>query len=88
MGLGSCGWTSSDSDFIVALNQPMAQSDNHCGKQVSIQNTEKGVTQQATVVDECPGCAYGSLDMSPSLFKALNNGDTSEGEFPISWSFN
>lgn len=86
-GLGACGWTSSDSDFIVALNEPMYQIDSHCGEKVAIHNPAKGTWAVATVVDECPGCAWGSLDMSPALFSALNQGDMDEGVFHIGWHF-
>lgn len=87
VGLGACGWTSSDADFIVALNTPQYSQDSHCGQQVAILNQQNGVWQTATVVDECPGCADGSLDMSPALFAALNGGNMDQGVFPIGWHF-
>lgn len=89
VGLGACGWTNSDSDFVVAIDSAMYSGGSHCGKQLSITNTKTGQTQSAQAVDECPTCSSnGSLDMSPSLFSALNNGNMDDGEFPISWSFN
>lgn len=63
-------------------------SSSQCGQSISITNTKTGQTQSATVEDECPGCGSGSLDLSPSLFKALNNGNTDDGTFPITWSTN
>ncbi|ADV25732.1 hypothetical protein I315_04449 [Cryptococcus gattii Ru294] len=48
---------------------------------------QNGQQQQAKIVDMCPGCAEGSLDMSPTLFGALNNNDLDAGVFPISWDF-
>lgn len=86
-GLGSCGNTNSDSDAIVAMNSAQYSS-GQCGKTVSITNTKTGQTQTGTVQDECPGCGSGSLDLSSSLFKSLNNGNTDDGTFPISWSIN
>ena len=90
VGLGACGWTNSDSDFIVALNSPQytAQNGANCGQWLTITNEQNGNTAQAYVADECPGCADGSLDMSPSLFSQLANGNMDEGVFPISWHFN
>ena len=44
---------------------------------VTIQNNENGNQVQAKIVDECPGCAWGSLDMSPAVFGDLNNGSES-----------
>lgn len=46
---------------------------------MTITNTQNGKTAQAFVADECPTCDYGSLDMSPALFGALNNGNYDEG---------
>ncbi|SPO21666.1 uncharacterized protein UTRI_01149_B [Ustilago trichophora] len=86
-GLGACGWTNSGSDFIVAMNAPEWNGGSHCGQTITITNNQNGNTQQAQVVDLCPGCSYGSLDMSTSLFSALNNGNMDAGVFPISWSF-
>jgi len=50
-------------------------------------NTKTGNVQNAKIVDLCPGCSSGDLDMSPTLFGALNNGDMDAGVFPISWDF-
>lgn len=86
-GLGACGWTNSGSDFIVAMNAPEWAGGNHCGQTVTITNNKNGNTQSAQVADLCPGCSYGSLDMSTGLFAALNNGNMDDGVFPISWSF-
>lgn len=65
----------------------MYNEEPHCGKQVAILNQQKGIWQYATVVDSCPGCVAGSLDMSPSLFAALNEGNMDQGVFPIGWHF-
>lgn len=54
---------------------------------MTITNEKNGNTQTATVADLCPGCGYGSLDMSEGLFSALNNGNMGDGVFPISWYF-
>ncbi|CDR98905.1 hypothetical protein [Sporisorium scitamineum] len=78
-GLGACGWTNSGSDFIVAMNAPEWNGGANCGKTITITNTQNGNTQQAQVVDLCPGCSWGSLDMSTSLFSALNNGNMDAG---------
>lgn len=85
-GLGACGGTNQDSDFIVALNAPQygnGYPGPECGKQVSI--SYNGKTTTATIVDKCPGCAYGDLDMSPSLFEFF--ADKGVGRFQMSWEF-
>ena len=69
------------------MNAPEWNGGSHCGQTVTITNNQNGNTQQAQVADLCPGCGYGSLDMSTGLFSALNNGNMDAGVFPISWSF-
>ncbi|EPQ29001.1 uncharacterized protein PFL1_03291 [Pseudozyma flocculosa PF-1] len=89
-GLGACGGYNSGSDFIVALNAAqygdMGQRSSWCGKQITITYPVLGITQHATVVDVCPGCAYGSLDMSRGLFGALSNQNFDLGVFQMSWT--
>jgi len=71
----------------VALNQPQYQSADYCNRFLVVENTQNGATAVAKVRDECPGCAEGSLDMSPDLFKAISTGGLDEGVFPIKWSW-
>ncbi|KAA1094623.1 hypothetical protein PGT21_026961 [Puccinia graminis f. sp. tritici] len=82
---GACGDTNSASDLIVAMNHAQYEGGAPCHKTVSITNKANGKTVKAKVTDECPPCGYGSLDLSPSAFKAL--GDMDEGILPISWEF-
>ncbi|WAQ83629.1 hypothetical protein PtA15_4A77 [Puccinia triticina] len=74
-GTGACGDTNSQSDFIVAMNQAQYEGGSPCHKTVSIKNDATGKTVQAQVTDKCPGCAFGSLDLSPSAFQAIGNMD-------------
>ncbi|KII95727.1 hypothetical protein PLICRDRAFT_170337 [Plicaturopsis crispa FD-325 SS-3] len=83
VGLGNCGKTSVDSDHIVALATSKYASGAHCNKKVTIK--ANGVTKTATVMDSCPSCASGDLDMSPSLFKEFASLDV--GVLDITWSF-
>ncbi|OAV89517.1 hypothetical protein PTTG_04128 [Puccinia triticina 1-1 BBBD Race 1] len=84
-GTGACGDTNSQSDFIVAMNQAQYEGGSPCHKTVSIKNEATGKTVQAKVTDECPGCGFGSLDLSPSAFQAIGNME--QGVLPISWQF-
>ncbi|KAL9935340.1 hypothetical protein V8E36_005688 [Tilletia maclaganii] len=90
-GLGNCGTTVSPNAMVVALNTAQYGStstvSSHCFKTVTITNLKNGNTHTAMVQDSCPTCSYGDLDMSVSLFSALNNGNLDDGIFPISWSF-
>ncbi|KAF8212414.1 RlpA-like double-psi beta-barrel-protein domain-containing protein-containing protein [Mycena galopus ATCC 62051] len=86
-GLGACGGTNSDSDFIVALNQDTfgySYPSQYCYKKITM--TYNGKTTTATIVDSCPGCpSSGGLDLSPGLFSFF--ADQSEGVIYGDWSF-
>ncbi|KAI1357888.1 RlpA-like double-psi beta-barrel-protein domain-containing protein-containing protein [Xylaria arbuscula] len=80
-GLGACGETSSDSETVVALSP--AQYDGACGKTITI--TKDGKTATAKVVDKCPACASGAIDVSSTVFKSL--ADMAVGRTTVEWSF-
>ncbi|KAI0689120.1 RlpA-like double-psi beta-barrel-protein domain-containing protein-containing protein [Cytidiella melzeri] len=82
-GLGACGKTNSDSDFIVALNSPQYGSGGHCFDTITI--SYGGKSTQAQIVDECPGCPEGGLDLSPGLFSFFASEDA--GVIYGSWNF-
>ncbi|KAI1119570.1 riboflavine-aldehyde-forming enzyme [Nemania sp. NC0429] len=79
-GLGSCGQTNGNNDAVVALS---ASQSGYCGKSIRIHY--KGKTTTAKVVDKCPGCASGSIDVSPVVFDQLANRD--QGRVPVTWEF-
>ncbi|KAG6866385.1 hypothetical protein C0991_004668 [Blastosporella zonata] len=85
VGLGSCGQTNVDSDYIVALNPTTYAGGAHCGKKIQITDKATGVHAVATVRDTCPGCGVDDLDMSPSLFSHFEN--LSKGVFEVEWNF-
>ncbi|KNZ74866.1 hypothetical protein J132_05864 [Termitomyces sp. J132] len=87
VGLGSCGQTNVDSDYIVALNPKTYAGGAHCGKKIRITDKATGVSAIATVRDTCPGCGTGDLGtyMSPSLFSHFESLD--KGTFKVEWSF-
>jgi expansin (peptidoglycan-binding protein) len=84
VGLGACGWTNTDSENVVAINAPQWEAGKHCGQWVTI--TGAAGTAKAKVVDLCPGCASGDLDMSPVLFEATI-GSKDIGRAKMEWSF-
>lgn len=91
VGLGACGVTNTDSELIAALNVEqfnqfgsMSNGNPVCGKTATLHYQGKSVT--VTIQDKCPGCAYGSLDLSPAAFTQL--ADKSLGRIQITWSFN
>lgn len=70
VGLGACGQYNVATDFIVALNTPQFGSGYpgpNCFKTITM--SYGGKTTTATIMDECPGCPYGGLDLSRGLFQ-------------------
>ncbi|CAO3632092.1 unnamed protein product [Mucor hiemalis] len=90
VGSGSCGEFDTDSDLVVAVNKAqMANGANpnqnpYCDNMVYITG-DKGSTS-AKVVDTCPACGDGALDMSPTVFEKVC-GSLSIGVCTISWKF-
>ncbi|KAJ9099258.1 hypothetical protein QFC21_004139 [Naganishia friedmannii] len=85
-GLGACGQTNTDSDYIVALNSAQyggGYPGPECFKQIQI--SANGKTATATIMDECPTCSYGELDLSPSLFNHFADFDA--GIFEMTWDY-
>lgn len=80
-GLGSCGYTNSDSEYVVAVSAA-TMSKALCGCNANI--CYKGKCLSAKIVDTCPGCPAGGLDASPSLFSAFANQDL--GHITVTWS--
>lgn len=75
VGLGSCGWTSTDGEAVVAIptdlmnNGPNPNNNPLCGTYITI--SYAGQTHQAKIVDTCAGCLSTSIDLSPTLFTTV-----------------
>ncbi|CAO3671656.1 unnamed protein product [Rhizopus stolonifer] len=82
VGLGSCGNTNSDSELVAALSSSLMQSGSYCGHSITINSAGKSVIVK--VVDSCPGCAQGDVDLSPTAFRKLASLD--KGRISITWS--
>ncbi|OBZ68318.1 Papain inhibitor [Grifola frondosa] len=83
-GLGACGAYSQPTDLIVALSPSEYVGGAHCYQHIGV--NYNGNFVDATVVDECPGCASGSIDLSPSAFEQL--APLSAGRlYGVSWNY-
>ncbi|KAI0322710.1 RlpA-like double-psi beta-barrel-protein domain-containing protein-containing protein, partial [Amylostereum chailletii] len=80
---GACGKHNTAGDFIVALNQAQWDNGAHCWKMINIDYAGKSL--QAQIVDLCPGCKPGGLDLSPAVFNSFASPD--EGNIFGSWTF-
>lgn len=85
-GMGACGQHSSSSDMITAISKSIWDGGAHCGKSAKVcKASDKSHCVTVKIVDECPSCSAGSLDLSPAAFKGL--ADLSVGEVKITWSY-
>ncbi|KAI1814454.1 RlpA-like double-psi beta-barrel-protein domain-containing protein-containing protein [Poronia punctata] len=80
-GLGACGWTNGANELVAAVSP--SQYSGNCGKRATIR--KDGKTVHVKVVDKCPGCKSGSIDVSPAAFKTL--ADLGVGRTGVTWSF-
>ncbi|MCO5565433.1 hypothetical protein L7F22_019106 [Adiantum nelumboides] len=89
VGMGNCGWSSSSNEYVVALNTAQygstSQVSGACGQTITI--NYNGKSAQAKIVDSCPTCPYGALDLSTGLFSYLTNGNMGLGEIQMNWSW-
>jgi len=92
VGIGACGRRNSDSELVVALNAPQfdpqtpggnPNNNRLCGRRVRL--NFQGRSADATIVDRCPGCRNGDLDLSPALFQRFASLGT--GRIRGTWDF-
>lgn len=83
-GLGACGQTNNDNDAVAAVSSAVYSSGGACNKQATLHYNGKSTTVK--VVDLCPSCATGSIDVSPSAFQKL--APLSAGRVQITWELN
>jgi expansin len=84
-GDGACSFgVSADNPLLVgAMNAPDYDNSNVCGACAHIQGPDGEVTVR--IVDLCPECAHGDIDLSPAAFEKL--APLEKGRIPISWQF-
>ncbi|KAF9819007.1 hypothetical protein IEO21_02421 [Rhodonia placenta] len=77
-GVGACGVEIPPGDFAIALS-PADLSDYGCFNNVTIVNTNAGITQYALVLDECASCTEGNIEVTDALYLALG------GSLDLAW---
>ena len=81
-GTGNCSFDASPDDLMVAaLNAPDYQTAALCGACLEVTGPNGSVTVR--VVDQCPECKHGDLDLSPQAFQLL--APLAAGRIPITW---
>lgn len=81
-GTGSCSFDASPGDLMVAaMNGADYDRAAWCGACLEVTGPHGAVVVR--VVDQCPGCKHGDLDLSPQAFQQLAPLDV--GRIPITW---
>jgi len=81
-GAGNCGFDASPNDLMVAaMNHPDYGTADWCGACLEVTGPNGVVTVR--VVDQCPECKHGDLDLSPQAFQVLS--PLAAGRIPITW---
>lgn len=81
-GSGNCSFDPTPSDLLVAaMNAVDYGTADWCGACVEVQGPTGTVTVR--IVDQCPGCAKGDLDLSQEAFSKVS--PLSAGRVPITW---
>lgn len=81
-GTGNCSFDASPDDLMVAaMNEADYDGAALCGACVAVDGPDGSVTVR--IVDRCPGCAPGDVDLSPQAFEQI--APLSAGRVPITW---
>jgi expansin (peptidoglycan-binding protein) len=81
---GHCGIYVDSGDFYhAAMNHIQYDSSNTCGVCVRILGPKGEVTLK--IVDECPECKFGDIDMTTKVFPQL--ADPKDGRIKIRWQY-
>lgn len=81
-GAGACSFDPSPTDLMVAaMNAEEYNNAAYCGAYVYISGPKGTVTVR--IVDLCPGCLAGHLDLSQEAFAQI--ADLPQGRVPIQW---
>jgi expansin (peptidoglycan-binding protein) len=82
-GAGNCSFDPSPDDLMVAaMNHPDYGVADWCGACLEVTGPQ-GNSVRVRVVDQCPECKTGDLDLSPEAFQMLS--PLSAGRIKISW---
>jgi expansin (peptidoglycan-binding protein) len=80
-GTGACGFKATPNDLDVAAMNGSQYKKSWCGQCVLVTGP-KGMVK-VRIVDLCPGCAFGGLDLSEQAFGAIS--PLSAGRVKITW---
>jgi expansin (peptidoglycan-binding protein) len=83
-GSGNCGFPASPGDLLVgAMNTTDYAGSAVCGACAEVTGPQGSV--RVRIVDRCPECAPGDIDLSPQAFEQL--APLKDGRVPIQWHY-
>jgi len=82
-GTGACGFKATPNDLDVAAMNGSQYKKSWCGQCVLVTGPNGMV--KVRIVDLCPGCAFGGLDLSEEAFGSI--AELSAGRVKITWHF-
>jgi expansin (peptidoglycan-binding protein) len=83
-GSGNCSFDPTPGDLMVAaLNTADYDGAAACGACAAVDGPDGSVTVR--IVDRCPGCATGDIDLSQQAFERI--APRAVGRIPVSWRF-
>lgn len=82
-GSGNCSFDPTGDLMVAAMNHTDYAASAACGACVHIEGPSGEVTVR--IVDRCPECPQGDIDLSPQAFQKL--ADLSLGRIDISWTY-
>lgn len=80
-GEGNCSFEASDNLLVVAINTRDYAGAAMCGAYIHVSGPKGDVTVR--IVDRCPGCGPGGLDLSREAFERI--AEPGDGRVDISW---
>lgn len=80
-GAGACSYDKSSNLMVAAMNMPQYLNSQACGTCIDVTGPKGTITIR--IVDLCPECKTGDLDLSESAFALI--ADPVQGRVPISW---
>ena len=81
-GEGACSFDATPNDLdVAAIDMPEWSGSAPCGECAAVTGPNGSVTVR--IVDLCPGCEKGHLDLSMSAFAKI--ADVAAGRVPVSW---
>lgn len=84
-GMGNCMIEFPSDKMYAAMNASQYANSNACGGFVEITNEKNGNQVIVQILDQCPECKSGDIDLSPEAFEKL--APLEEGRIAIKWKY-